>query len=393
MKKNMKRNACIMLTLMMTMGANAVAFAGDTKVAMPNNASVAVDGKSVDIGAYNIDGYNYFKLRDVAAILNGTGSNFEVGYDSAAKCIALTSNHSYSATGKELGSKTVGNKNASVSTQKIMLNGKEVGMQAYLIDGYNYFQLRELGDKLGFEVAWDNAAKAINMITSKDEKTQETDVQKLQKMIDETDEFGEIVLTGTYTGKPGDKVIVNKSVVFRGQNSVISGIEMEVNTNKQIWLDGMTFEGNKTATTAVHVKNAGAESAIVGCVFNNYLGDTVVIDKVEKGTTFKIADNKFNDFGLAETKMDAAITLNATVKNNAKYQIIDNMFTLTKSDADMNEDTMDVAFMTNDTKNAEDVYSETYVTFAGNEIHKGENVYTTDMSTDIPETNFTMNMQ
>lgn len=391
MKKNMKQKACLALTMMMAMGATTSAFAASTdKVANPNKASVAVDGNAVAIGAYNIDGYNYFKLRDVAAILNGTGSNFEVGYDAASQLISLTTDKAYSATGKELAAQSADAKKAAVSNQKIMLDGKEVSMKAYLIDGYNYFQLRELGTNLGFEVTWDNEAKAINMVTAKqdapEQETEEaTDVQKLQKVINETPEFGEINLEGTFVGKPGDKIIVDKSLVFYGDDAVLENIQMVVNTDKQIWIDGVTFDGCKEAETAIHIKQAGADSAIVRCTIENYTGDAVVIDKVKDGSTFIIADNFFHEYGLAETKMDAAILLNATEKANVTYQIMTNTFKLSKDVPD--EDKMDVALLTGDVANAVEVFSETVVEYKGNEVEKDGFKSNADICSDIAEHN------
>ena len=160
-----KKLVCFTMTAALAMTAAVPAMAAGV-TATPNNASVAVDGEGIAIGAYNIGGYNYFKLRDIAAALNGTGANFEVGYDAAAKAIALTTGAVYSETGNELkDSAPTAKKTATVSDQKIILDGREVSMQAYLIDGYNYFQLRELGENLGFDVTWDGAAKAINMVT------------------------------------------------------------------------------------------------------------------------------------------------------------------------------------------------------------------------------------
>ncbi len=40
--------------------------------AIPTKSRVLVNGKEVAFGAYNIDGYNYFKLRDLAMALSGT---------------------------------------------------------------------------------------------------------------------------------------------------------------------------------------------------------------------------------------------------------------------------------------------------------------------------------
>ena len=45
---------------------------------------LSVNGTNVDCGKYNIDGANYFKLRDLAYMLNGTASQFDVGFDAAA---------------------------------------------------------------------------------------------------------------------------------------------------------------------------------------------------------------------------------------------------------------------------------------------------------------------
>ena len=168
----MKKNVfCCSTAALLALGMAVPAMAADV-TATPNQASVSVDGKAIAIAAYNIDGYNYFKLRDVAAALNGTAANFEVGFDAETKSIALTKNAAYTATGQELKDAATEKKTAAASGQKILLDGAEVSMQAYLIDGYNYFQLRELGKTLGFEVAWDNEAKAINMITVKADDTE-----------------------------------------------------------------------------------------------------------------------------------------------------------------------------------------------------------------------------
>lgn len=399
-----KKLVCFTTAAIMALGTAIPAMATGV-TATPNDASVAVNGNSIAIGAYNIGGYNYFKLRDVAAALNGTGANFEVGYDSAAKSIALSSKTAYSATGNELkDTAPTAKKTASVSNQKIILDGVEVSMQAYLIDGYNYFQLRELGKNLGFEVAWDNAAKAINMVTSgtpaapvtpvapKEETKVETDTQKLQKLIDETAEYGEIYLTESYKGTPGDVVTVNKSLVFYGRGGVIENIKLVVDTEEQIWIDGLNFNGNKKAETALQIKNAGADSAIVRCTFENYTGDAIVINKIVESTKLPIARCSFVDFGLAEKKVDGAITLDVAAKQKMYFQIADNIFTLSK-DVD-EEGKMDIALVTRDNPKAVEIYSETYVEFVNNLIEKGdESRVGFDMYIDIPDTNISDKFQ
>lgn len=52
---------------------------------------------------------------------------------------------------------------AEPSTAKVSVNGEAIAPQAYTIDGYTYFKLRDLGTALGFAVTWDHAAKMIGI--------------------------------------------------------------------------------------------------------------------------------------------------------------------------------------------------------------------------------------
>ena len=56
----------------------------------PSTHVVTVDGERVDPQGYNINGYNFYKLRDIAYILNGTDSQFNVTWDGANNRIVLT---------------------------------------------------------------------------------------------------------------------------------------------------------------------------------------------------------------------------------------------------------------------------------------------------------------
>lgn len=126
-----------------------------------SNAKVLVNGNAVDFQAYNIEGNNYFKLRDIAIALNETGSNFDIGYDKATRAITLTKGTAYTGAKEADAAATAGKKAATLSNQSVTLDGAAVSLTAYNIDGFNYFKLRDLGDALGFEVAWDKEAKTI----------------------------------------------------------------------------------------------------------------------------------------------------------------------------------------------------------------------------------------
>ena len=67
--------------------------ASDMRVAalkvVPSAHKVQVNGESVNPQVYNIDGNNYFKLRDVAYLLNGNKTSFDVTWDSAKNALNL----------------------------------------------------------------------------------------------------------------------------------------------------------------------------------------------------------------------------------------------------------------------------------------------------------------
>ena len=64
---------------------------------------VTLNGESAKLGAYTINGSNYFKLRDLAKALDGLNTNFEVKWNAAQQRIDLTSKTAYTAVGGEHG--------------------------------------------------------------------------------------------------------------------------------------------------------------------------------------------------------------------------------------------------------------------------------------------------
>ena len=136
-------------------------------IARPTASTVLVNGKNVAFDAYNISDNNYFKLRDLAYILNGTAKQFGVGWDGINNAISLTSGQSYAAVGGEMQGKGSGDKRVVPTNSKIYLDGKEVQFTAYNIEDNNYFKLRDVGAAFNFGVDWDGANNTIVIDTSK----------------------------------------------------------------------------------------------------------------------------------------------------------------------------------------------------------------------------------
>jgi hypothetical protein len=136
-------------------------------IAEPSASKVLVDGKAVQFQAYAIDGNNYFMLRDIAAVLNKSAKQFEVGFDAKLQSITLTTGKAYTPTGEELAASTDSAKQeAQPTASAIYLNDKEIELVAYNIGGNNYFKLRDLGKAINFGVAWDAANNAIKIQTA-----------------------------------------------------------------------------------------------------------------------------------------------------------------------------------------------------------------------------------
>lgn len=154
------------LSLSMIMTAMALTSAM-AEEAIPTASTVLVNGNKVEFDAYNINGNNYFKLRDIAYALSGTDCQFDVGYNSEANAISLTSGEGYTIAGGEMSKSISVNYDASLTDSKIIKDGEAASFTAYNINGNNYFKLRDVGESFGFSVNWDEETSSIMIDTKK----------------------------------------------------------------------------------------------------------------------------------------------------------------------------------------------------------------------------------
>ena len=135
---------------------------------VPSTHNVTVDGKSVDPQGYNIGGENYYKLRDIAYILTGTDSQFNVTWEAETGRILITTGQAYQTVGGEMTSSVSATIKSFVDSDAvIVINGRTVSLTGYRINGNNYFRVRDLGNALDFGVDYDEATTTV-LITSGD---------------------------------------------------------------------------------------------------------------------------------------------------------------------------------------------------------------------------------
>jgi hypothetical protein len=133
----------------------------------PTASAVLVNGEDKAFDAYNINDNNYFKLRDIAYVLSGTAKQFEVEWIRETNTITLASGQPYTIAGGEMIQGDGTAKTATPATARIFLDGREVQLTAYFIDGNNYFKLRDIGEAFDFGVEWDGVNNTVVIDTSK----------------------------------------------------------------------------------------------------------------------------------------------------------------------------------------------------------------------------------
>lgn len=128
----------------------------------PSTHKVTLDGNAVEPQGYNIENNNYYKLRDIAYILNGTDSQFDVSWVSDANRIELTSGTAYQAVGGEMADSVSAQiQSCMPSSATITLDGETVSLTGYLVNGNNYYKLRDIGSALGFGVDYDSDTQTV----------------------------------------------------------------------------------------------------------------------------------------------------------------------------------------------------------------------------------------
>lgn len=149
--------------------------------ASKTSQSMTLDGKAVDANAYLIEDNNYFKLRDIAALLKDTEAKFNVYYDKDANSVVIENNKTYKVLDTDLVPITVQKAKAITSLQKIILDGQVLDLTVYSINDNNYFKLRDLAKALNFGVDYNAEKEEIVVLSNEDYKEVEEVEVKAKK--------------------------------------------------------------------------------------------------------------------------------------------------------------------------------------------------------------------
>ena len=135
--------------------------------ATPSAWSLNVNGGALrGTDMYSIGGNNYLKLRDIAALLNGTDKQFSISVD--GRTVNLISGAAYDVRGDEM----TPNPNAaktktSESTYNFTLDGKPIELTAYMIAGSNYIRIRDILSLFDVYVGYDSRLREFYIDTTR----------------------------------------------------------------------------------------------------------------------------------------------------------------------------------------------------------------------------------
>lgn len=129
-----------------------------------NTQNISVDGKAVKFDTYalaNANGglTNYVKLRDLADILDGTAAQFNVDWTKERGVFIETDKPYTTRNGQEGKTPYTGNRAYVKGEPTTLVDGVALELQAFVLTDDNggnstYYQLRDLGQALGFNVGW-----------------------------------------------------------------------------------------------------------------------------------------------------------------------------------------------------------------------------------------------
>lgn len=206
----MKRFVSCVLAFALTFSFIPAGFAVETgRTAYPSTQNVEVDGRTVEFQCYALkdaagNDTNYIKLRDLANVLNGSGAQFEVGWNGA---VNIETGKEYTPNGSEMTTPFSGTRAYEPAAAATNINGAAADLDAIVLkddagNGYTYYKLRDLGKALGIIVDW-TAERGIYIETGKKNEAPVASENQMVTMY---------ALDGRTNVVPKDMVEANKAV-------------------------------------------------------------------------------------------------------------------------------------------------------------------------------------
>lgn len=153
----------IVALISLTFGASA--FADQTVKASVTESRTYFDGEQADLTGFNIQGSNYFRLRDIAEHFSGTSSQFNVSWNIKSQAVEVSTGQVYvpDGSGEDKYYSRSRTYPAIPQNLKLLIDGTLQTVKAYKIDGSNYVQLRDLAGRIPYDVEYEASAGKLSL--------------------------------------------------------------------------------------------------------------------------------------------------------------------------------------------------------------------------------------
>lgn len=143
-------------------------YANETVSAQGSNQQLYLNDKNQNTVGFNIDDYNYYRLRDLASMLKTENFNFSLWGDDKEIKVTMYKKYNEDETPKVINK--VGEKKTAIKKPILLTltkndNTTSQEILVYNIDGYNYFRLRDIGAILGFDVDYNEVRNEAQIFT------------------------------------------------------------------------------------------------------------------------------------------------------------------------------------------------------------------------------------
>ncbi|MFR3787039.1 MAG: stalk domain-containing protein [Agathobaculum desmolans] len=243
----MKANlASLLCTAALLASGIPSAGAADTVTAIPTREmgqTVYVNDTCVTPTGYNIADNNYFKLRDIAALVG-----IDVEWNQETQTVEISSERT-SPRLEGIMDNSISGAVAELSNQRFALDGYHINIKAYLIGGNNYVKLRDIGKQVGFGVSYDAATESVRIDTDVPytEETVPVSGSAITRWNKTMAEFNQTMIDGNWRPEKYLETAKKYAPVITGKaNGTVEDVIAALDAMKGAPVDAVSFEDNRT---------------------------------------------------------------------------------------------------------------------------------------------------
>ena len=134
--------------------------------AIPELTTVMIDSELVTFQTFRIGAGNFFRVRDLAYALNGTGAQFSLDWYGNGSLINITRGYEYIPTGNEMALiSSVGLVAVRPTRAEVFVDGEQIHPMAFLVEDHSVFMLGDFGVALGLGVEVEESTGLVRVST------------------------------------------------------------------------------------------------------------------------------------------------------------------------------------------------------------------------------------